>query len=47
MPLRASTNAALDHAPAIADDHDLGAASVSHDPMLSANVTSSNVTSAV
>ena len=39
MPLRASTSAALDHAPTIADDHDLGAASVSHDPTPSATVT--------
>jgi hypothetical protein len=32
MPLRASTNAALNCTPTIADDYDLGAASVSHDP---------------
>ena len=42
MPPRASTNAALDHTPAVADNHDLGAASVSHDPTPSATVTSSN-----
>mmetsp|Transcript_5862 Transcript_5862/g.13000 ORF Transcript_5862/g.13000 Transcript_5862/m.13000 type:complete len:154 (+) Transcript_5862:1230-1691(+) len=39
MPLHASTNAALHHAPTIAADHNLGAASVSHDPKISATVS--------
>jgi len=45
MPLRSSTNAALHHTPAIAADHNLGTASVSQDPTLSATVPSSTVTS--